>query len=233
MTRTRNRARPGEGARLRDDILDAAEALLEESGTEEALTMRAVAAKTGVTTPAVYLHFADKEALLEAVCLRVWSQLGAEVRERGKTRSNPFSALAEQGRTFAQFALAHPIQYRVLMMRPSMTPGVSEAAQACYQFHADTVTQCVESGILQGDSERLALSLWAALHGCVSLLIAQPDFPWPDTPDAIVEDAIRMAGYGTALSSRIPHSTRIPSSDLPRRLDAAADQLMNEGPPEA
>lgn len=230
MTRTRSRARPGEGTRLREDILAAAERLLDESGTEEALTMRAVATRTGVTTPAVYIHFADKEALLEAVCLRVWSELGAAVRERAQSRRNPLSALAEQGRAFAQFALSHPVQYRVLMMRQSLSPGMTAAAQACYEYHTQTVSECVAAGFFHGNPERLALSLWAALHGCVSLLIAQPEFPWPASPEDLIEDTIRMAGFGTALACRVPASTRVPSHAITHRFDAAAQQLMMDDP---
>lgn len=225
MTRSRSRARPGEGARLREDILDAAARILEETGTEDALTMRAVAARTGVSTPAVYMHFADKEALIEAVCLQVWSKLGATVQERGRTRRHPFSALGEQARSFARFALDHPVQYRVLMMRHSLSPGVTEAARACYQYHLNTVTECVQAGIFTGDPQRLALNLWSALHGCVSLLIAQPEFPWPAAPEEIVEDTIRMAGFGSAIASRIPPSARMSSAQLAERLDAAAQQL--------
>ncbi|MFI6908945.1 TetR/AcrR family transcriptional regulator [Nonomuraea sp. NPDC050394] len=115
---TRTRARRGEGALLREDILRAAEDLLAGSGTEEALTLRAVATRAGISTPSVYLHFADKEALLEAVCLRVWDELARLFREND--HGDPFRALGRCGRAYARFALAHPVQYRVLLMKPPL-----------------------------------------------------------------------------------------------------------------
>ncbi|WP_278312682.1 TetR/AcrR family transcriptional regulator [Lolliginicoccus levis] len=224
--RTRARARPGEGAQLRDDILDAAEAMLVESGTESALTMRAVASRTGVTTPSVYLHFENKETLVDAVCLRVWDQLGIHVRESGARHRDPFTALAAQARAFTHFALDHPVQYRVLMMRQSSSPGVALAARECYKFHLETVSQCIETGIFQGSPQRLAIGLWSALHGYVSLLISQPDFPWPVDIEVILLDTIRMAGFGTAIASRLPERLHLPEADLPERLDRAAEEIV-------
>src|SRR3989442_1618984 len=59
----RTRYRRGEGARLREDILEAASRLFFEQGGAEGVTIRAVAAATRVSPPAVYLHFADKDEL--------------------------------------------------------------------------------------------------------------------------------------------------------------------------
>jgi AcrR family transcriptional regulator len=60
---SRRRARKGEGELLREEILDAAEALLIEKGHPDAVSIRAVAARVGVSPPAIYLHFADKDEL--------------------------------------------------------------------------------------------------------------------------------------------------------------------------
>ncbi|RJL22072.1 TetR/AcrR family transcriptional regulator [Bailinhaonella thermotolerans] len=221
MTTRRVRARPGEGPLLREEILAAAEALLIESGTEDALTLRAVARRAGVTTPSVYLHFADKEALLEAVCLRVWDQLDSDMNAAAARARDPFRALGMAGIAYARFALSHPVQYRVLMMRSPATT----AALACHRRMVESVTACVEAGALRGDPEKLALSLWAAVHGCVSLLIAQPGFPWPDDLDAFIEETVAMAGFGAALSSRIPRRTPWTTPVLTERLDALAAGL--------
>jgi len=64
----RRRARRGDGPLLREEIIAAAERLLLERGSEEAVSMRAIADAVGVTPPSIYLHFADKEELFVAVC---------------------------------------------------------------------------------------------------------------------------------------------------------------------
>ncbi|NRQ35467.1 TetR/AcrR family transcriptional regulator [Nonomuraea sp. NN258] len=222
MTTRRVRARRGEGALLREEILCAAEALLTEAGTEDALTVRAVAERAGVSTPSVYLHFADKDALVEAVCLRVWDELARLFR--ANAHGDPFAAMGRCGRAYARFALDHPVQYRVLMMRPSAGPGVPPAARECFRLMVETVARCVEERVLEGDPETLALGLWSAVHGCVSLFIAQPSFPWPADQEALIDHIVKIAGYGAALYSRLPPAPP-PSAELAAELDAFGARL--------
>ena len=75
----RTRARRGEGEQLRDDIVEAATTLLLSTGNEEAVTIRAVARAVGVTPPSIYLHFADKNALLMAVCRQTFEHLDEHI----------------------------------------------------------------------------------------------------------------------------------------------------------
>ncbi|MWK38972.1 TetR family transcriptional regulator [Actinomadura sp. J1-007] len=212
MDGRRVRARPGEGARLREEILRTAEALLVEAGTEDALTLRAVARAAGVTTPSVYLHFAGKEALVAAVCLRVWDELDRRMERARAGEADPLRALGACGHAYVRFALDHPVQYRVLLMRPAEPEGAAIASTACFGHMTDTVTACVEAGFLRGDPRTLALGLWTAVHGCVSLLITQPSLPWPDDLDGFIEDTVRMAGYGGAVASRLPRGAPPPPS---------------------
>jgi len=64
----RRRAPRGQGRKLREEILAAAERLLRETGDQEAVSIRAVADAVGVTPPSIYLHFADKTDLIFAIC---------------------------------------------------------------------------------------------------------------------------------------------------------------------
>ncbi|MGW5703408.1 TetR/AcrR family transcriptional regulator [Amycolatopsis japonica] len=217
MGAKRTKARPGEGDKLRGEILSAADALLGEAGTDEALTLRAVARRTGVSTPSVYAHFPSRDALLEAVCLRVWDELARRMREHAVEVADPMRALSRRARVYARFALDHPVQYRVLLMRPS--GGSSPGAVACFRYLADATAACVRAGILRGEPEVLAMGLWSAMHGCVSLLIAQPGFDWPDEPEALIDTVIRMAGLGTALACRVPRDAIPPSAVLADDLD--------------
>ncbi|NUT42753.1 MAG: TetR/AcrR family transcriptional regulator [Thermoactinospora sp.] len=217
----RVRANPGEGARLREEILVAAESLMAEAGTEEALTLRAVAARTGVSTPSVYMHFAGKDELIEAVCLRSWDELARRIR--GVEDPDPFQRLGGCGRAYAGFALEYPTQYRVLMMSPTDNP----AAHACFELMAAAVRDCVEAGVLRGHPGRITLGLWAAIHGCVSLLIAQPGFPWPDVDD-FVDQVVRTAGLGSAVYGRVQRAPLAPSGKLAQTFDAACRTIRSD-----
>ena len=66
----RSRSRRGEGDLLCDEILAAAERILIETNDQAALSIRAIASAVGVTPPSIYLHFADRNDLVFAVCER-------------------------------------------------------------------------------------------------------------------------------------------------------------------
>ena len=229
VPRRRTRARRGDGDLLRADLLRAAEDLLVEAGDSSGVTLRGVALRVGVTTPSVYLHFADKAALVDAVCLSVWDELGRRMDASAAGAPDPFEALRRRGMAYVRFGMDHPVQYRVLMMQPPPPGGPAaagaeaEAARDCFAHVLEAVAACVGVGVFHGDPKPLALSLWAAAHGAVSLLISKPDFPWPADLDAFVDGCIRMAGMGLAVMSRVPseHHTHDP-----RRLAGQLDGLV-------
>ena len=76
--RTRGRPAQGKGLEL-EDILSAAQQLLDEEGCD-ALTMRALAARLGVTPMSLYHHVGDRAGLIRAVADRVYADVGKRLR---------------------------------------------------------------------------------------------------------------------------------------------------------
>jgi len=226
----RVRANPGQGRQLREEILLAAEQLLIEAGGDIGLTLRSVAQRVGVTTPSLYRHFPDKASLVGAVCLRVWDELTDSMQQAFQQNEDPFRALRDAGRAYVQFGLDHPVQYRLLLMRPALpTDGrlsaQDEAALTCFRSVVDAVNHCVLAGVLRGDPELIARSLWATVHGCVSMLISMPPFPVPLDIDAFLDFTLRASGLGTALVSRLPAPTETEAA-LPSQFLARLDDLV-------
>ena len=197
----RRRARRGEGALLGREILEAAKALLAETGDENAVSIRAVSDRVGVSTPSIYLHYADKQALLDAVCTDVFEQIDAAMVSAAATVDEPFAALAQMGRAYVDFALDNPEHYRILLMSRGDHGGLHTAddviANSAFRHLVEGVQRCVDAGVFGAEpsAEQLAMSLWAATHGIASLLIAKPHWPWPPL-DEIVGNVIAMAGLG-------------------------------------
>ena len=196
----RTRARRGEGEKLRDQILEAAERLLVETGDEEAVTIRAVADAVGVTPPSVYLHFGDKDDLMFAICERHFAQLDRVTEEAAGGSEDLLEALALRGKAYIRFGIEHPEQYRILFMRkPSHTPEDFQVDRlrdaAAFDHLVGHVAKCVHAGLIEGDPLMISLGLWATVHGLTSLLISKPDFPWPDV-DAIIDHVCRTAIRG-------------------------------------
>ena len=182
----RARARRGEGELLRKDILAAAERLLIETGDEGAVSIRAIADAAGVTPPSIYLHFADKTELLAAVCEVRFQEFDRYLEEAAAGIDDPVEALRARGRAYVRFGLENPEHYRILFM----TRTASEAPRrevdhlpglTAFSRLVDDVARAVDGGFLApGDPFLVATGLWTTVHGITSLLIARPDFPWPD-----------------------------------------------------
>lgn len=117
-------------AATRQAVLDAAAELLDLGGLE-AVTLRAVGARVGVTRGAPYRHFADKESLLIAVGARAWDELGSQL---GALRADPNLSPAGKLRAvliaFIDIARRRPHLYRLMFSNPASDPtALARAAQ--------------------------------------------------------------------------------------------------------
>ncbi|MGH7903825.1 MAG: TetR/AcrR family transcriptional regulator [Candidatus Dormibacteraceae bacterium] len=203
QARRRNNPR-GEGARLRDDLVDAACALLTETGDAGQLSIRAVAAKTGVAATSVYLHFADLDEIRVAVAERSFADL-ATAREAAVTGlDDPCAVLVARCLAYAHFGLSHPGQYR-LMFGAALPATVfarfynatGSASRGAYESMTDAIQRCQQAraGHDDADPVLLAAILWPALHGQVLLRLDRPDFPRPALDDVITETVHRLLGF--------------------------------------
>lgn len=203
---SRVRARRGEGDRLRDEILNAAEALLVETADANSVSIRAISQIVGVTAPSIYRHFDDKDALLLATCERAYDRFDDYlVAEAGKV-DDPLHEIKAQARAYLRFALDHPGHYRILFM----TPGTHVHADP--ETHANALNPAksemkalvrlvgaIEASIRAGlvvqiaSTEQMALLLWSMVHGIASLRIAQPEMPWPDLDRQVDELFMALA----------------------------------------
>src|SRR5437868_6292454 len=153
---------------LRDALVKAALQEAEQGGPE-AISLKALAKKLGVSQPAPYRHFADREALLEAVTAEAFRQLNAILRE-AIARPSKQSKLSR----FAQATLAFGLQrngiYR--LMFASRTMASAAKGGELHKAAMETLALLIESleapavGLLR---ERQAMKIWASLHGVVML----------------------------------------------------------------
>src|SRR4051812_43954541 len=110
--RSRPRNRRGEGAKLRTDILDAAAALLDETGDEQAVTLRAVARKVGVSAPSIYRHFTDRQAILLALAQEAFAELADQLTLA--TGTNPVTRLRAVCAAYLDFATTRQQRYQLM-----------------------------------------------------------------------------------------------------------------------
>lgn len=198
----RARARRGEGDRLRDEILEAAEHLLVKTGDADRVSIRAVADAVGVTPPSIYLHFADKAEMLLSVCGARFAEFDAVLLAAGATIDDPLEALMRMGSAYIHFGVDNPEHYRILfMVRNAGKRSLHEmpAAAAAFGHLVDDVQRCIDSGQFAAANAKLvATGIWTAMHGLTSLLISAPAFPWPDI-DVMIGQVMGVQAGGLAL----------------------------------
>ena len=193
MTPVRQRAKRGEGERLREEILEAGRRLLMETGNRDAVTVRAVAKAVGVSPPSIYLHFPDKDALIIAVCEHTFGELDEYIERAAAGIEDVRMQLHVRGKAYVQFGLENPEHYRILFMtRPAtLKPETELPAPSAFLHHIESVQRAHDAGLLRSDVDPMhaALTLWAGVHGITSLLIAKPKFPWPDV-DVVIDNML-------------------------------------------
>jgi AcrR family transcriptional regulator len=183
LRRGRARAPRGSGDLLRDEILDAATELLLETGHARSVSIRAVAERVGVTPPSIYLHFADKDALMDAVCARYFEKLDQEMQRIATEHTSPVEVLRAQGLAYVRFATQTPELYRIATMgewRSESNVDMTLDSSAFKHMRA-TVQRLMDDGIYRPDDPTtVALELWSAAHGVAAFLIAKPHLPFGD-----------------------------------------------------
>jgi AcrR family transcriptional regulator len=211
----RRRAPRGSGEQLREEILDATTDLLLETGHEKSVSIRSVAQRVGVTPPSIYLHFADKEALLDAVCARYFERLDDVMRTAAAEQPTTVDRLWAQGMAYVRFATETPELYRIATMgEPRPGSDVDHALTSSAFLHlTETVTSLIREGVYpDGDVTEYALELLAVAHGIAALLISRPYFPFGDA-ERFADRVLRAACAGRitlgALGSDMPPSEAV------------------------
>lgn len=208
--RSRRPNRRGEGGRLRSEIVQAATRLLQAHGSEDAVTLRAVAREAGIAAPSIYAHFPDPAAITGAVVAETFEALTGALRASREGIGDPVQRLTAQCYGYLRFAEEHPGLYRVLFGRRTGPVGASRsggetaskdavivaAGTPAFDILVEAIEGCVQAGRSTSRDPFLdAVALWSALHGYIALRSAAAEFPWPDESsvlDAMIAGQARL-----------------------------------------
>jgi AcrR family transcriptional regulator len=186
VTAGRKRNPRGAGDRLRAGLMDATVELLLEQGGPEGLSIRAITERAGVSPMALYLHFPGKEELLWAVCDAAFEELLVALHEAEAAHDGePREQLRAIGEAYMDFALERPSLYRIAFEMPAPRGGdpellpVDDPGMRAFEDLVRATERCLPEG---GDARGVALQLWVALHGFISLRAIVPKFAWPEAP---------------------------------------------------
>lgn len=178
-----NRKPKGEGHSRRGEILAAAERIFVEFGYEGA-TIRKIAEEVGLSSTALYMHFADKGEILQEICRVAFEELIASTENLASEDGPPEVRLRGMIDAYVDFGFANPNAYRLIYLtRPvEARDGAQTLAQELgfnvFVAFESVVAETVASGRMSGEPRAIAQSIWAAAHGVVSLMITKTYFPW-------------------------------------------------------
>jgi len=171
---------------LRTLIIDAARELFVSRGVE-AVTMREIAKRIGYSATSIYLHFADKEAVLRAVCDTDFLALATSLKNIMQI-ADPVKRMQALGQGYAAFALTHPNHYRLMFMAahvphdPAASSLQQNSAEQDAYYQLKTVVQDVyDAGYFRADLQDvdlIAQTIWAGVHGVCSLQISMACDKW-------------------------------------------------------
>jgi AcrR family transcriptional regulator len=193
-------------AELRDEILNAARALVKEQGYER-LTIRQVAQRMGYSPMALYSYFADKQAILFALAQEGFQRLADRLRHR--VPSAPLAALRKTMTAYVEYGIENPEEYRIVFMSPEAAGTAKKTQQEMAQDHPafaillQRVAACVEAGHLPGEVFLISTLLWTGMHGVTSLLITSSSFPFGE-PGRYVEAMVETMLAGLKAGGGVP-----------------------------
>jgi len=179
--------REREKSETRDKILDAARELFVTEGYE-GVSMRRVAEKIEYSPTAIYVHFADKNELFRELCHQDYARL-AQVFQSSVMSTDPMERLKQIGAIYIDFGVRYPNHYKFMFM--TTHPGHElddedremhgNPEQDAYAFLKWAVQQAMDAGCFREelrDADAVSQTLWAAVHGVISLEIAKGCDAW-------------------------------------------------------
>jgi AcrR family transcriptional regulator len=189
--------RPYHHGRLRAALLAEAERTLSEDGAE-ALSLRDLARRAGVSHAAPRRHFADRQALLDALAEAGFTRLADEVRAAAENAGEDYPArLSAAAAAYLRFATRDAALMELMFTAKNTagSAGPREAAAHLFAVIGDLIGQGQQAGLLPpGDPYRLQLLFGATLQG-IAAFVSSGRIP-PGQADTLVTDAIALFTRG-------------------------------------
>src|ERR1700736_4412740 len=159
--------RPYHHGNLRAALLAHAERTVRELGVQE-LSLRELARAVGVSHGAPRRHFADRQALLDALAEAGFARLGAELRNAADGAGEDFEArLQATAAAYVRFATrdAALLELMFAVKRREPSGALRDAGERAFSVMLELIEQGQAEGALQrGQPERIGLVLFATLQ---------------------------------------------------------------------
>jgi len=185
---------------LRTALLDQAERTLRESGAEQ-LSLRELARQVGVSHAAPRRHFADRQALLDALAEAGFERLGAVLRAAVEGAGDDFPARLEAtAQAYIRFATRDAALLELMFAgkHGPQSEALTEVADRAFSVMPELIEQGQAEGFIEpGEPYRVGLVLFATIQGIAALITG--GMIAPEQLDELVADAVARFVRGAAV----------------------------------
>lgn len=170
-------------------IVAAAELL--DAGGPEAVTLREVGARAGVSRGAPYRHFADKESLLTVVATEGWQRIADAIHTIRTTPNAPPTQLRDALMALIEVGRNHPHLYRMMFSTPTGDPDAAARAASRAQ---DEFLAIVATVVGPTDARRYGALLFTNAHGIAGMELSGhlTREKWHTTAEDIIDTIVTM-----------------------------------------
>lgn len=163
---------------LKESLMETALEMIDKEGLDS-VTLRDLTQRLGTSRTAVYRHFENKEALIQAVIKKGYEQLDLMFTPIFQDRTQSVAERFERmGRAYLDFAIAHPNLYRLLFgdnyrqEREEICDYKDESQATGLYALIGLLLEAQDEGIIALENPMIqAATVWASIHGLASLLI--------------------------------------------------------------
>lgn len=203
---------------LRRSLLLTAVALAKEGGPD-AVTLREASRRLGVSHNAAYRHYADRDALVDAVAGYGFGALATAVQAEiaklppGEPGPSALARLYALGHGYVTYAIRNPGLYRTMFAakttvaqrpRPERPGEAFEPELDPFGILIATLDDLVETGVMTAEQRPLAeFAAWAGVHGLSDMFLDGPLAGLPKRHRQPIIERTLLA-IGTGLVTGIP-----------------------------
>jgi len=171
----RNALSAAEVDTMRSRLCEASLAIFSEGGLQ-AVTFRALADALGVSHTLPYRYFENKEDLLANVRVLCFERFEHFVRQREAGAEGALARVFAVLDAYRDFVLRYPVEYSLIFATaqppPQRYPELLAARRRLFEHSVELVQRCIDDEVLAGDAREITHAVWAALHGLLTLHVA-------------------------------------------------------------
>lgn len=155
---------------LRESCVKEALAIIAKGGLD-ALSLRDVARRLGVSHQAPYKHFPSREHILAEVVSRAYASFASHLAKRARS-DEPYRDLGYLGQSYLDYARKHPLHYRLMfgtpLPDPTQHPHMMQQAQQAFAMLREAIEK-LPGRSPQSDVDQDAMFAWSVVHGLASI----------------------------------------------------------------